>query len=122
MRKDASRAKSPRLRVFDAYDGYLIKYRLPAPEAGAAMASAYQLSTPLDPRSQALPRKRPKSPARAQAAEYRPSFRDRSPGVRKMPKESGRAVRCSRSLPRSQNPARADVLIDKDVRETRTAA
>ena len=86
------------------------------------MAIAFQLSTPLDPKSHALPRKRPRSPARAHAAESRPSFRGRSPKGRKTSKESGRAARGSRSRPRAKNSARADVLSDKDVRATLAAA
>ena len=93
-----------------------------ASKAGAVMVSASQSSTPLDPAGPALPRERPRSPARARAAEYRPSFRGRSTRDRKKSEESRRAARRSRGISRAATSAHADVFIDKDVSGTRTVA
>ena len=122
MVKDAARAGAPPLRLFDACCGYLIKYSAPVSQAGAMMASTPQSSAPVDPKSQASTLKRSRSPARFQAAESRPSYRDRSPRAKGNTRQFGREPRRSRRLSRVKNPARAHALLVKDARETRAAA
>ena len=77
--RDTARAEAPLFRVFDARYGYLIKYNLPASKASTVWASTPQLSTP----------KWPRSPARAQKAEPRSTFSDRSLRGRNRVRESG---------------------------------
>ena len=113
MVNDAARLEAPSLRVFDACYGYLMKYNLPAPEAGAVLATAQEPSTPTGLKKQAPTPKRSRPPARAKAAEPRTSLHDHSPKGGNRASESGSRRRRPRSRSRGKKSAHAEVALDK---------
>ena len=101
---------------------FLIKYNPPVSKAGILLATTPQSSTPSGPNGQAPTPKRSRSPARAQKAEPRASFSDRSPKGDIWARESGSGRRRPRSRSRGKKSVNADAISDENVRETRTAA
>ena len=119
MVKDAARAETPFLRVFDACYGYLLKYNMPVSKGTAAQVNPSK--SPAKPDSSSdhgaktsedhKPAPRPASPRRDNPRSPRPS-------KRKGPNKQRR----SRSPHHRGPPPYAEAVKEKSARDTRIAA